>query len=292
MEFSSKELALLKKMLKEMKETKANNSVLKTLSSHTFSHVNKIKIQETSYYSQIYEYLQNRNKEIIRYLPLIQKVISRLIYRFPPLIEAEDMLVIGVLGLIEALERYELGSLPFPHYAEIRIRGAILDELRKLDFFSRGLRKKALHYRQQVSRLKNRLGHPPSIEELAQEMQISLSQLEELRLQIQPIIFMEFEKLDYYNEKEYVTSSLNMKKNDDPFILMQQKETKEKLTQAFEKLPERERIVLFLYYFQDLTLKEIGRSLHLSESRICQIHQKACQRMKVHLDSDLSDLLH
>ena len=230
-----------------------------------------------------------RNEEVVRYLPLIRKVISRLLYRFPPLIEAEDMEAVGALGLIEALERYEPGALPFQHYAEIRIRGAILDELRRVDLFSRGLRRKAKRLRDVINTLKNRLGRPPSIPEIAESMQLTVAEVEELRNQVQPVVFMEFEKLDYYDEQVSWPPSFREKSSNDPFLQMQHKEVRTQLKVAIEKLPERQRLILFLYYFEEMTLREIGELLSLSESRICQIHQKACRQIRTNLESEMDD---
>lgn len=230
-----------------------------------------------------------RNKEVVRYLPLIHKVISRMIYRLPYLMEEEDMVAIGVLGLIDALERYQPGALAFHHYAEIRIRGAILDELRRADLFSRGLRRKARGYREVVIQLKNRLGRMPTVQEIAKAMQVSVSEVEQLREQVQPVVFMDLEKLDFGEEPQGIDGIFSGKKRNDPFIQTQRKQIKHKVKQAMERLPERQRLILSLYYFEEMTLREIGELLGLSESRICQIHRKACQEIKEFLDLESED---
>ena len=234
-----------------------------------------------------------RNEDVIRYIPLIHKVISRLLYRVPYMMEEEDMVAVGVLGLIDALERYQPGALAFHHYAEIRIRGSILDELRRADVFSRGMRRKAKRYREAVIQLKNRLNRMPRIQEIADLLQVDITEVEELRDQVQPVVFTDIEKLDLGEEAQIGAGNgifSSKKQKNDPFFQTQKKEIKEKVKQALERLPERERLILSFYYFEEMTLREIGELLNLSESRICQIHRKACKNLKNYLELKGEDL--
>ncbi|MCB9639765.1 MAG: FliA/WhiG family RNA polymerase sigma factor [Myxococcales bacterium] len=233
---------------------------------------------------------QDRNEAVIRYMPLIKRVISRLGYRFPPLMEEGDMVALGVIGLIDALERYEPGALAFTQYAEIRIRGAILDELRRADVLSRGMRRKARLYQRVEARLRSRLGRYPTTEEIATAMNCSVAEVEEMREQFQPVVFTEVETLDFASERPGMGGTFSARSRQDPQGYVQQREVKQKVIEALEKLPERQRLILYLYYFEELTLREIGEMLSLSESRICQIHQKACKAVEGLLSFDLNVL--
>ncbi|MCK6510693.1 FliA/WhiG family RNA polymerase sigma factor [Myxococcota bacterium] len=231
-----------------------------------------------------------RNEAVIRYMPLVRRVVSRLNYRFPPLMEEGDMVALGVVGLIDALERYEPGALAFTQYAEIRIRGAILDELRRADVLSRGLRRKARVFQRIESHLRVRLGRNPTNEEVAASMECSVAEVEEMREQFQPIVFTEMEALDFATERPSTTGTFSSRSRQDPQGYVQQLEIKKKVMEALEKLPERQRMILYLYYFEELTLREIGEMFQLSESRICQIHQKACGALEQLLPFDLTVL--
>lgn len=240
------------------------------------------------------EQLSLRNKEVERYIPLIQKVVGRLMLRFPPLVEEQDMVAVGVLGLIDALERYQPGALSFQQYAEIRIRGAVLDELRRVDLFSRGLRRKARRYQEAVRQLQHRLGANPSLQQIADSMQITLSEAEELRTQVQPMHFLEVETLEMSEEDRSAKQGRGNTGQNNPYIQTQRQQVRQKIRTALEQLPERQRMILHLYYFEEMTMRGIGELLGLSESRICQIHRKACQVLKGVLNVhhiDLSDLL-
>ncbi len=231
-----------------------------------------------------------RNEAVIRYMPLIRRVISRLNYRFPPLMEEGDMIALGVVGLIDALERYEPGALAFTQYAEIRIRGAILDELRRADVLSRGLRRKSRIFQRIESHLRNRLGRHPTNEEIAASMECSVAEVEEMREQFQPVVFTEMEALDFATERPSTTGTFSSRSRQDPQGYVQQREIKKKVMEALEQLTERQRMILYLYYFEELTLREIGEMFQLSESRICQIHQKACGALEQLLPFDLTVL--
>jgi len=231
-----------------------------------------------------------RNVEVERYLPLIKRVVGRLMLRFPPLIEEQDMLAVGVLGLIDALERYQPGALSFQQYAEIRIRGAVLDELRRVDLFSRGLRRKARRFQEVVRQLQHRLGTNPSVQEIADAMQLSTNEVEEIRAQVQPMHFLEVDSIEVSEEEGSVKQGQNPTGQNNPYVQTQRHQVRHKVRQALERLPERQRMILHLYYFEEMTMRGIGELLGLSESRICQIHRKACEALKHSLDIDLSDV--
>lgn len=231
-----------------------------------------------------------RNSEVEKYLPLLRKVVGRLMMRFPPIVEEQDMLAVGVLGLIDALDRYQPGALSFTQYAEIRIRGAVLDELRRNDLFSRGMRRKAKKYQEVKKQLEHRLGATPTTIEIASAMQVSVEEVEQMRQQVQPMHFLEVDSIEISSDQHPAKSG----GEPNPYDQTRKNELREKVRDALESLPERERMILRLYYFEELTMRKIGELLGLSESRICQIHRKACSALKSTLGFDhteLSDVL-
>jgi RNA polymerase sigma factor for flagellar operon FliA len=231
---------------------------------------------------------QDRNRVVERYLPLVRKVLSRLSYRFPPLMEEGDMVAVGVMGLMDAVERYTPGALAFSQYAEIRIRGAILDELRRSDPFSRSQRRKSRIFQRAEQALRVRLGRHPQVEELAEHMKLSVAEVETLREELQPTVFVEVDALDGGSEERVgVVGSFSSRSRHDPQRRTQVEQAKQRVREGLEKLPERQRLILYLYYFEEMTLREIGERFALSESRICQIHQKACQTLRLHLPDDM-----
>lgn len=237
------------------------------------------------------EQIAQRNSEIERYLPLIRKVVGRLMMRFPPIVEEQDMMAVGVLGLIDALDRYQPGALSFSQYAEIRIRGAVLDELRRNDLFSRGMRRKAKRYQEVKKQLEHRIGGTPTTVEIAQAMQVSVDEVEQMRQQVQPMHFLEVESIEISSDQHPAKGGAA---DASPYDQTRRNELRDKVRDALDSLPERERMILRLYYFEELTMRKIGDLLGLSESRICQIHRKACNSLKSSLGFDhteLSDIL-
>jgi len=229
----------------------------------------------------------SRNEIVIQYIPLIQKVVSRFRRRIPPSVDSDDLFNAGVLGLIDAVERFEPRNTLFKHYAEIRIRGAILDELRNMDEFSRSLRQKANTLSQAAQRLEGRLGRPPTSEELAQSLSISLENLRKMQRQIQPVVYVSNEPPQSNNQQGQdwgiLLASILEQNLADPFKEAWNRQVQLLLEKAINSLPERQRLVISFYYFEEMTLREIGTLLALSESRISQIHSAARQALKERL---------
>ncbi len=227
--------------------------------------------------------LREREAQIKRYLPLIKKVVSRLMLRYPPIFEEDELIDIGVIGLIEALNRYTPRGITFEQYAELRIRGAILDELRRNDLFSRSLRQQVKQFNLMKSRLEHQLGKDPSSEELAEAMNVSSQTVEKIRVKAQPIQFIDIDSVESSpigNLRALADSSLL------PDDIAHRSELREKVLRAMNRLPERERLILHLYYFEDLTMRKIGEFIGLSESRICQLHRKACKTLRFFLEEE------
>lgn len=225
-----------------------------------------------------------REKIIIEYASLVKLVAGRLSMYLGYTVEYDDLVGYGVFGLIDAIDKYDaLKGVKFETYASLRIRGAILDQIRKLDWIPRTLRQKQRKMDQAYQKLETIYGRAATEEEMAEELEISLEELETWRNQtkVNNII-----SLDEYLEQgtemqaDLVKTSSHF---DQPEEVVERQELKELLMTTLESLTENERKVTVLYYYEELTLKEISKILDVSESRVSQLHTKALQKMRRNL---------
>ena len=207
------------------------------------------------------------------------KVVAGRMYNFyGSKIEYDDLVGFGVMGLIDSIERFDMNkNIKFETYAQIRIKGTIIDNIRKLDWIPRSLRKKSKEIQYGMSKLENELGRTPSNEELSQHLNMSLKELEETLADISNFNMTSLEDL-LVNKGEYNID--DDKEKNIPEQIFEKKEIKEILSRIVDKLPEKENMVISLYYYEELTYKEIGYIMELSESRISQIHSKAILKIK------------
>ena len=222
-----------------------------------------------------------RNELVERYLPLVRYIAERIKSKIPNTVRLEDLMSAGVFGLFDAIEKYDLErDVKFETYCTTRIRGAILDELRKLDWVPRLVRSNA-HQIEEASRdAQKKLGHLPTEEELAEEMGLSMEDFDNLANSATALSMVPFSTRFYEDGEARSEQSADLmadKRSMDPVMLLQRSELKDIITRD---LSERERLVILLYYFDELTLKEIGEVLDLSESRVCQIHSRVLLRLK------------
>jgi len=234
---------------------------------------------------------------ITEYSPLIKFIAHRLALRLPPHIELDDLMSAGVIGLIDAIEKFNPGKeTQFKTYAEIRIRGAMLDELRSQDWVPRSVRQKATRISAAYGRIEAKLGHPASDEEVAEELDISVEEFHDMLQAAAGQTIMSVEDLggvDKDGERRDIMEVLAGTKETDPETLARVEEIKGIIAKAIDMLPEKERLVVSLYYYEELTMKEIGEVLGITESRISQIHTKCVFRLRaklrkfIHDDSDL-----
>ena len=230
----------------------------------------------------------SRDWLISEYLPYVKKIVYRFSRHLPPSIDVDDLINVGAIGLMQALESFdpEMDN-KFITYAVFRIKGAILSELRSRDFLSRKNRKKIRELDSAHLYLERKLGREADDIELADEIGVDLEQLYEIK-NLSNIAFVSFDELGYPSTKiredndEYLTNG-NSK---DAFNLVQLKELKSALADAIEKLPEKETLVISLYYMDELTMKEIGEVLDISESRVSQIHSRAIERLRRRLKNE------
>ena len=226
--------------------------------------------------------LRNRLVEI--YLPLVKYNGERIWARLPEGVELDDLISAGVFGLMDAIDLFDLSrGVKFETYCVPRIRGAMLDELRTMDWVPRLVRSKASKLNEAVKNLEARLGRQPNENELAQEMQISVPELEKMMLDANAV------NLISLNKKWYETDSykdvreidiLEDKKGEDPTRRIQKNDLMRLVTKGLNR---NERLIIILYYYEEFTMKEIGATLNLSESRVSQMHSSIVQRLQSQL---------
>ncbi len=229
-----------------------------------------------------------RGKVILQYAPLVKYVANRLAMRLPPNISIDDLVSAGVIGLIDAIDKFDPDkNIKFKTYAEFRIRGAMLDELRSMDWVPRSLRKKAGELERAYSELEQALGRPAEDEEVADALGIGLDDFYRLIDETKNITFLDIDvikkNLPEGGADEDLFDLISDEGKDDPFSKLNLLEVKEILREAIQSLPEKERLVVTLYYYEELTMREIGEVMGYTESRISQMHTKAMLRLRARL---------
>lgn len=237
----------------------------------------------------------NREEAILQYAPLIKYIAHRLAMRLPPHIAVDDLINAGVIGLIDAFNKYDPGrNVELKTYAEFRIRGAMLDELRALDWVPRSVRQRTAQLGRVILDLEKKKGGPVTEEEIATELGLSIEDYYQLLNKLYGIsplgISLLHPKKSNLSDEEILNLLFDEEEND-PFHLLSVKELKSILAQAIEALSPREKMVISLYYYEELTLREIGEVLDLTESRICQIHTKAILKLRGKLKGRMKDVL-
>ena len=223
---------------------------------------------------------------LMEHLPTVRYLARRIHERLPQHVDLDDLVSAGVVGLIDAFSKFDHGKkVQFKSYAQFRIRGAILDSLRTLDWSPRELRRKGRAVEEAIRATTQRLGRAPTEPEIAQEMELSLANFQTLLGDLKGLEIgsLHMERTEYSGDEElsYVPGA----PDDDPLFRCLKGEMKQRLADAIEDLPEKERMVLTLYYYEELTMKEIGLTLGVVESRVSQIHSAAVVRLRAALAS-------
>ena len=234
------------------------------------------------------EYMSTKNSEIrdkiiLEYAPLVKIVAGRLSIYLGYNVEYDDLVGYGIFGLIDAIAKFDYGKgVKFETYASLRIRGAILDQIRKMDWIPRSLRQKQKKMEAAISKIETQYGRPAKDEEIASELGIETEELINWQGQakITNIISLD-EFVEAAGEKE--VNVIKSNSYEQPESIALKNEVKQQLMDSLETLTDKERKVILLYYYEELTLKEISRILEVSESRVSQLHTKALQKMKVKL---------
>jgi RNA polymerase sigma factor for flagellar operon FliA len=228
-----------------------------------------------------------RDRLIVMYSPLVKYVAGRLGSGLPAHVDEGDLVSYGLLGLIGAIERYDPDrDIKFETYAIARIRGSIIDELRALDWVPRSVRSRAREIERAIAALEARLGRAPTDEEIADKVGISVDELEDSLTDISRSSIAALDELWSVSGEGDQVSLLDTLEDPDsvrPADALDETELREILGDAISRLPEREKLVITLYYYEELTLREIGEVLGVTESRISQLHTKAILRLKARL---------
>jgi RNA polymerase sigma factor FliA len=238
------------------------------------------------------EYREKRDKAvrdrlILTYAPLVKYVAGRLGSSLPAHVDEGDLVSYGLLGLIGAIERYDPDrDIKFETYAIARIRGAIIDELRALDWVPRSVRSRARQIERAIGELEAKLGRAPTDEEIAAKVGVTVDELDNSLTDISRSSIAALDELWSVSGDGDQVSLLDTLEDDNvsqPAEVLDETETREALADAIARLPEREKLVVTLYYYEELTLREIGEVLGVTESRVSQLHTKAILRLKSRL---------
>ena len=229
-----------------------------------------------------------RNEIIAEYLPYVNRIVNRIATHLPSTVEVDDLINVGIIGLIQAIERYDpTRDNKFMTYAVFRIKGAVLSELRSRDFLGRTTRQKIRSLENAYLKLEQDLGREVKDEEVAQEMDVDLDQFYQIK-RMSSISFVSFEEIGFSakEQKEDIFDNLIGEVNNDALAMTTIKEIKNRLAKHIEELPEKEKLVISMYYSDEMTMKEIGMTLDITESRVSQIHSQAVIRLRNKLRKD------
>ena len=231
-----------------------------------------------------------RDRLILHYAPLVKYVAGRVGSGLPAHVEQADLVSYGTFGLIDAITRFEPSrEIKFESYAMARIRGAIIDELRSTDWIPRSVRMRARQFERTVASLESRLRRSPTDEEIAAAMEMDVEEVRKFLGQLSLVNVVALDELltdEDGGSSPRLVDTLKDTSALDPQAMAEHGEARQLLARAVEQLPEREKVVVSLYYFEGLTLADIGRVLGVTESRICQLHTKAV----LHLRTKLADI--
>ncbi len=238
-------------------------------------------------YKQVDDF--EREELIKSYLPLVKRVVHRLSGRLPKEVDMREMLNSGIIGLVDALEKFDpKHETDFATYAQFRIRGAILDSFRSQDWLPRSLRFKSAQIEAAYQRIEQRLGRPATDEEVSVELGVSMDELQLLLGEVGSVVMLSFEELGFgHGEERFQAEEWIASKSPDPLNKLLGGEKVGVIARALDRLPEKERLVISLYFYEELNLKEIGEILGVTESRASQIRSRALIRLKNHLKNTM-----
>ena len=233
-----------------------------------------------------------RERLVLAYSPLVKYVAGRMASGLPSYVDEADLISYGLTGLISAIQRFEPErAIKFETYAMARIKGSIIDELRSLDWVPRSVRLRAREFERANSKLEHKLHRAPTDEELAKELEITVEQLQEHITQISNSSIIALDELwsvsDSSGGQVSLLDTIEDPNATDPEGALNAVHLKERLAEAIGRLPEREKLVVALYYYENLTLREIGEVLGVTESRVSQLHTKAVLRLKSRLQDEV-----
>lgn len=229
--------------------------------------------------------LDDRSQLIRENMPLVELVVQRMVPQVPSFMTKEDMISAAMVGLIDAANKFDpIKGVKFRTFAEYRVRGAILDEMRKLDWFSRSMRDKQSQLTQTMLRLERKLGRSPEEEEMAQEMQMTIDEYHDVLGLVSHLGCVSLhETLDHSEEGRSFLDNLEDIGGPAPSDIIEKAELTKIIADILEELSKKERLVIALYYYEELTQKEIAEVLSISEGRVSQLHSQALLKLRVKL---------
>ena len=229
----------------------------------------------------------NRDALLKQYVPLVRRLAHHMIAKLPPNVEVDDLIQVGMIGLTEALTRYQASQgVQFETFATKRIRGAMLDELREGDWMSRGSRKSQKDIEHAVHRLEQKLGRSPIESEIAAELDMSLGDYQSLLGKVRGTQLVYIEDMTGGHDDDDSFLDRHVADEDaNPLELLRNQRLRQSLVSAIEGLPEREQYIMSMYYEQDMNLKEIAAVLGITESRVCQLHSQSIARLRAKMRS-------
>lgn len=226
---------------------------------------------------------KTKDEIIVEYAPLIRFIAQKIASRLPSNIELDDLISCGVIGLMDAIQKFDpTRDNKFKTYAEFRIRGAILDELRAQDWVPRSVREKSKLVERTYAKLEAELGRPATDEEMCQELKIDQDEFHDLLNKAKSVALVNIDDSTTLNrgDKKFMATLMEGDRASNPFSAVSYKNMRDKIKESIMGLPEKQRLVLSLYYYEDLNLKEIGQVLDVTESRVSQLHTQAVLRLK------------
>lgn len=223
-----------------------------------------------------------KEKIVEKYIPLVKYLASRIMLGKTKYIEYEDLVSYGIVGLLDAINRYDSSKgMKFSSYATLRIKGAMIDEIRKNRPISKGAMDKLAKYNESMERLQNIYMREPSIKEIALDLNITESEVSQVENYINYMSIVSLESVIYSDDDDVtIMETLEDKNAISPEESLEYKEKLEVLSQAIENLKEKDKLILKLYYYEKFTLKEIGQVIEVSESRVCQLHSRAIRNLR------------
>ena len=223
----------------------------------------------------------NRNDMLRQYMPLVQRLAHHMMAKLPPSVQVDDLIQVGLMGLSEALTRFEASQgVQFETFASQRIRGAMLDELREGDWMSRGSRKSQKEIESAMRRLEHRLGRLPRESEIAIELGMNLPDYQELLGKVKGTQLVYLEDMSGDDGDDSFLDRHTMDTDADPLQMLQDQRLRSALIEAINGLPDREKYIMSMYYENDMNLKEIAAVLGVTESRVCQLHSQSIARLR------------
>ncbi len=232
---------------------------------------------------------QEKEKIIKDFLPVVRYTAYRLSWRLPPQIAVDDLISVGLKGLFDAMERFEPGKIKLKTYAQYRIKGAMLDELRAMEWIPRSRKKKVNALKRIQSQLEKELKRSPEDEEVAAALHISLDEYFQTLEESKGGGALKFEDYESASDGRQANLMGNIEDPNEknPLSILMELDQKKAMARLIDELPEKEKMVLSLYYWEELTMKEVGAVLGLTESRVCQLHSKVLIRLKTKISQEM-----